>query len=308
MTDEPLTKHASNLLAGAMAGICVDFCLFPLDTLKTRLQAVSNHKTRLKLTDTSDIATINGHSKQPSFSQSGYTRIKSMYSGLRAAMLGSAPSAALFYLGYEAGKDLAMNIPNWNNTILKEKPKQKPEEKQKETPRQVLLPNSLHKEDIHCTSSNYQSDHRVIGSAGIMLASAIGEALACLVRVPTDVIKQRMQAATVKVDSLESTSRTIGPNDASLRKLSYSTDIAKNHYKHKEYKPSKARQIVSFFSRCYAITLMRDIPFSCLQFLIYEKLKANHKARHNNNHRSIHTESDKNVETLNNSQRMMYVG
>merc|ERR1712029_1228813 len=63
------------LLSGAAAGTAVDVSLFPLDTLKTRLQ--SDHGF---------------------WKAGGFRRI---YSGIGPAAVGSAPNAALFFVTYE---------------------------------------------------------------------------------------------------------------------------------------------------------------------------------------------------------------
>jgi solute carrier family 25 (mitochondrial S-adenosylmethionine transporter), member 26 len=64
--------------SGAVAGLTVDIVLFPVDTIKTRLQ--SKH----------------------GFSASGGFR--GVYRGLSAVSVGSVPSAALFFGAYEIGK------------------------------------------------------------------------------------------------------------------------------------------------------------------------------------------------------------
>ncbi|KAJ3223941.1 hypothetical protein HK099_000481 [Clydaea vesicula] len=66
--------------SGAIAGLSVDILLFPLDTIKTRLQ-----------------------------SQFGNFSTKSLYNGLQATVLGSAPSAAMFFLTYDQSKKLIFN-------------------------------------------------------------------------------------------------------------------------------------------------------------------------------------------------------
>nr|CAH0108490.1 unnamed protein product [Daphnia galeata] len=68
------------LIAGGIAGISVDAGLFPLDTIKTRLQSPD------------------GFVKAGGF--------RGVYSGLGTAALGSAPTAALFFCTYENTKQL----------------------------------------------------------------------------------------------------------------------------------------------------------------------------------------------------------
>lgn len=68
----------ASLVAGAIAGTTVDVVLFPLDTLKTRLQS------------------------QQGFLKAG--GFKKIYSGIASAALGSAPTSALFFCTYEGVK------------------------------------------------------------------------------------------------------------------------------------------------------------------------------------------------------------
>lgn len=69
-----------SLVAGAIAGTTVDVVLFPLDTLKTRLQS------------------------QQGFLKAG--GFKKIYSGIASAALGSAPTSALFFCTYEGVKHI----------------------------------------------------------------------------------------------------------------------------------------------------------------------------------------------------------
>lgn len=72
------TSFPTALISGAAAGTAVDVVLFPLDTIKTRLQS------------------------QAGFLKSGgFSRV---YSGLLSAALGSAPGGALFFCAYETSK------------------------------------------------------------------------------------------------------------------------------------------------------------------------------------------------------------
>lgn len=66
------------LVAGALAGTMVDLSLFPLDTLKTRLQSAGGF-----------------------FAAGGFGGV---YRGVGSALVGSAPGAAVFFCTYEAVK------------------------------------------------------------------------------------------------------------------------------------------------------------------------------------------------------------
>lgn len=68
------------LLAGALAGTTVDLSLFPLDTLKTRLQSSAGF-----------------------FPSGGF---RGVYRGLGSAVVGSAPGASFFFCTYESVKGL----------------------------------------------------------------------------------------------------------------------------------------------------------------------------------------------------------
>ncbi|KAI9289215.1 mitochondrial carrier domain-containing protein [Umbelopsis sp. AD052] len=158
------------LFAGAIAGTAVDTALFPLDTVKTRLQS------------------------QAGFVVSG--GFKGVYSGLLSAVIGSAPNASLFFVTYEASKRLlSASFGTDNYTPL-----------------------------VH------------------MLAASMGEISACTIRVPTEVIKQRMQtkqftATSAAVSSVIKTEGLLG------------------------------------FYRGFLSTVAREIPFTCIQFPIYEYFK-----------------------------------
>lgn len=163
-------KHGyvtSALLAGGLAGTSVDIALFPLDTVKTRLQSAQ------------------GFLKAGGF--------HGIYSGIGSAALGSAPTAALFFLTYESVKNIA--------------------------------------------GTESQSSPVVH-----MCAASAGEVGACLIRVPVEVVKQRAQANRHK-SSLQ------------VFKATLSTEGFRGLY------------------RGYFSTVVREIPFSFIQFPTWEYLK-----------------------------------
>ncbi|KAI8613760.1 S-adenosylmethionine transporter [Chytriomyces sp. MP71] len=167
-----MPSFSAALIAGATAGITVDVVLFPLDTIKTRLQAKEGFRAA-----------------------GGFNGI---YSGLSSAAIGSAPGAAAFFSVYE---------------LLKK----------------TLTNSSLGKE-----RKNDALIH--------MLAASGGEVTACLIRVPTEVVKQRMQTGQYK---------TVSTSLSSI--VQY--DGVRGLY------------------RGFAMTVFREIPFCCVQFPLFEYLK-----------------------------------
>eukprot|EP00835_Amoeboradix_gromovi_P004706 NODE_384_length_9596_cov_0.282510.p4 type:complete len:212 gc:universal NODE_384_length_9596_cov_0.282510:8671-9306(+) len=129
-------------IAGALSGLTVDVFLFPLDTIKTRLQASQ------------------GFMKAGGF--------KSVYRGLLPVLLGSMPSAGVFFTVY---------------------------------------------------------DHL---DAPLLVRSSVGEAAACLIRVPVDNFKMNRQVQQLQHRSI---------------------------------------------FRGFWMTIFRDMPFSVIQFSIFEHLK-----------------------------------
>lgn len=157
------------LLAGGMAGTSVDVTLFPLDTIKTRLQ--SEHGFR---------------------AAGGF---RGIYSGLLSATVGSAPTAALFFCSYEMTK------------------------------------HGLHK----ITGERW-------APACHMTAASVGEVMACLIRVPVEVVKQRAQTS---------------PALSSVTVL----------------RQTLASEGAGGLYRGYITTVLREIPFSFIQFPLWELFK-----------------------------------
>ncbi|KAM9098988.1 mitochondrial S-adenosylmethionine carrier protein isoform 2-T2 [Sarcophilus harrisii] len=108
--------------AGGVAGVSVDLILFPLDTIKTRLQSPQ------------------GFTKAGGF--------RGIYAGVPSAAIGSFPNAAAFFITYEYTKFL-----------------------------------------LRTDSSSY------LVPVTHMLAASAGEVVACLIRVPSEVVKQRAQVS-----------------------------------------------------------------------------------------------------------------
>ncbi|KAL8693405.1 MAG: hypothetical protein Q9218_001754 [Villophora microphyllina] len=185
------TSFTRALLAGALAGTTVDLSLYPIDTLKTRLQSSTG------------------------FAASGGFR--GIYAGVGSALIGSAPGAALFFVTYEGIKSQLQVLPTGGNG-------------QELAGRHA--PGSLSKSVDH------------------MLAASAGEVAACAVRVPTEVIKQRAQAA--QQPSSIAVLRFILAQRPSIGVLG----VWREMY------------------RGWGITIMREVPFTAIQFPLWESMKA----------------------------------
>uniref|UniRef100_A0A8D0AYS3 Mitochondrial S-adenosylmethionine carrier protein n=1 Tax=Salvator merianae TaxID=96440 RepID=A0A8D0AYS3_SALMN len=149
--------------------MCVDLILFPLDTIKTRLQSPQGFK------------------KAGGF--------RGIYAGVPSIAVGSFPNASAFFVTYEYAKSI-----------------------------------------LHTDASLYFTP------VTHMLAASLGEVVACLIRVPSEVVKQRAQ---------------VSPSSSTLRILSNTV-----------YEEG----ILGLY-RGYKSTVLREIPFSLVQFPLWECLK-----------------------------------
>ncbi|KAK9888241.1 hypothetical protein WA026_000506 [Henosepilachna vigintioctopunctata] len=179
--DEKRQIYVSSFLAGGVAGFIVDVSLFPLDTIKTRLQA------------------------EQGFRKSG--GFNGVYKGIGPQIVGSVPQAALFFLTYESLK-------------------------------YVLEPLT--------TSKTKPFAH--------MISASAGEMVACFIRVPMEVIKQRRQTSINMKDT--------------------STNIFLKTYK---------QEGIKGLYRGYGSTVLREIPFSFIQFPLLEFFKSYYRKTFKNN-------------------------
>ncbi|KAE8350611.1 mitochondrial carrier domain-containing protein [Aspergillus coremiiformis] len=196
---EPLVSlWTRSLISGAVAGLTVDCSLYPLDTIKTRLQRARHHIP-----------------SAPSTSLSLRQTIRGIYAGLPSVLFGSAPSAASFFIVYDGVK-------------------------------RSLLPASR--------SETPSRTHIILTHS---LASSMGEVAACAVRVPTEVVKQRAQAGLFGGSSL----------------LALKDILALRHPDASRGVRGGYGQVVRELYRGAGITIAREIPFTVLQFTMWESMK-----------------------------------
>ncbi|KAI4863671.1 mitochondrial carrier [Hypoxylon rubiginosum] len=198
---------ATALLAGGIAGTTVDLSLFPLDTLKTRLQSHAGF-----------------------FPSGGF---RGIYRGVGSAVVGSAPGAAFFFCTYEGVKGFLSS---------------------RRQQRQELLQNSSiigavnNSDPIHGDERGKRRSWEE--PLGHMAAASLGEVAACAVRVPTEVVKQRAQAGLHG-----------GSSAAALGAIL------------SRYGSVGLGGVWRELYRGWGITVMREVPFTVIQFPLWEALK-----------------------------------
>ncbi|KAM1686363.1 hypothetical protein FF1_034195 [Malus domestica] len=167
-----LRDFYDGVIAGGAAGVFVEAALYPIDTIKTRLQVAH---------------------------AGGQIMLKGLYSGLAGNLAGVLPASAIFVGVYEPTKQKLLNV----------------------------LPENL-------------------SALAHLTAGAIAGAASSVVRVPTEVVKQRMQ--TAQFSSAPDAVRLI---------------LAKEGFK-------------GLYAG-YGSFLLRDLPFDAVQFCIYEQLRIGFK-------------------------------
>ncbi|KAL5560259.1 hypothetical protein UlMin_036470 [Ulmus minor] len=159
-------------IAGGLAGVIAEAALYPIDTIKTRLQAAHG---------------------------GGKVVLKDLYSGLAGNLVGSLPASAICVGVYEPTKQkLLMSFPE------------------------------------------------KLSAFAHLIAGFIGGAASSLIRVPTEVVKQRMQ--TGQFASAPGAVRLI---------------VSKEGFK-------------GLYAG-YGSFLLRDLPFDAIQFCMYEQLRIGYK-------------------------------
>ncbi|OJD19101.1 hypothetical protein AJ78_00887 [Emergomyces pasteurianus Ep9510] len=200
-----------SLLSGAVAGLTVDLSLYPLDTIKTRLQQARKHT---------------GSSAKPSAPSLRQT-VRGIYAGLPSVLLGSAPSAASFFIVYDSVNRFLLPAPSSS------------------------------------TSTAVSWQHAMLTHS---LASSLGEISACAVRVPTEVIKQRAQAGLFGGSTLRALKDILSLRHAGSGSVN-------------DTRRRGLGLVVRELYRGTSITIAREIPFTVLQFTMWESMKDAYASR-----------------------------
>ncbi|KAF2145622.1 uncharacterized protein K452DRAFT_243817 [Aplosporella prunicola CBS 121167] len=186
------------LLAGAFAAFSVDLLVYPLDTLKTRLQSPDYNRLFVN-------ASTNTINRAAMF--------RGLYQGVGSVIIATLPSSGAFFTTYEGVKSLLTE----HNPMLAHSQRH-------------LLPQPV----IHS------------------LASSVGELVSCAILTPAEVIKQNAQMVDTSAAGTHSNATV-----ETLRKFR-SNPLA--------------------LWRGYSALAIRNLPFTALQFPMFERMKESLKA------------------------------
>ena len=245
-------EYTQHMFAGAFAGTMEHTVMFPVDTVKTRMQLVaaasSSSSASASLTSsTSSINMIKSTIPNAIRSILKTDGVKGLYRGVVAGGLGAGPAHAVYFATYEYGKKMFRLNPRASS------------------------------------SSSAYGEFVADASAGA-LATIVGDA----VQTPLDTVKQRMQmqlggncpsevkamsgegiggggssSSRISMNSISSSSsNTTGP--AATRKFKSAFDalrtIVRNEGAHVLY-------------RSYPTTLIMNVPFTAIHVGLYESAK-----------------------------------
>ena len=257
----------THLCAGAFAGTMEHTVMFPVDTIKTRMQLAIVGGGSAATTTTTSVGgggganiNINNNAMVKSTIRRAITSIlktdgvKGLYRGVVAGGLGAGPAHAMYFATYEYGKKMF----RWNTTS-----KEGDEIDENEGPKWSAY-------------GEFIAD----ASAGV-LATIVGDA----VQTPLDTIKQRMQMqlggncpSEVKVMSGEGIGGGVGNVKTSLTKNNYNNNAAKTSTRRFTTAFDAARTIVRnegahVLYRSYPTTLIMNVPFTAIHVGLYESTK-----------------------------------
>ncbi|CAB9504729.1 Mitochondrial aspartate-glutamate transporter AGC1 [Seminavis robusta] len=205
----------SNTLGSAVAGIVSRTFTHPIDTAKSRLQA------QYSVTSASSSSVTPQYRGtvdvlQKTFRTEG---IRGLYRGFGAILVGGTPGTVTYLCTYEFAKD--------------------------------SLSSAMKGQDDSSYNNNDQGgDFLIHFSAGM-----IAETIACIIYVPVDVIKERLQVQHAASSSNNSASSNYQGSYDALKKIAKTEGL-------------------SGIYKGYAATLASFGPFSALYFMFYERFKS----------------------------------
>ncbi|EST07801.2 Mitochondrial substrate/solute carrier [Kalmanozyma brasiliensis GHG001] len=243
------------VVAGALAAFTVDLLIYPLDTLKTRLQA-PDYATRFP---------------------SGRGLYGGLYQGVGSVIIATLPAAGLFFTTYEEAKSLLAS----SGSPLANAPPALSHMLASSTAELVsclvLTPAEIIKQRAQVV--NKQADRNASSSstkssAACPATTAAGAAKEVLQHAQPGEPKAKLAKETVK-HAADKVTRSAPPGSAASTARNVVLDAQEKLQQMSSQRPNRSAlsPIASTFGRSYLALAGRNLPFTALQFPIYESLR-----------------------------------
>ncbi|OAA65569.1 mitochondrial carrier protein [Niveomyces insectorum RCEF 264] len=104
--------HTDILLAGAFAAFTIDLLVYPLDTIKTRMQSRDYIKTYAGSSSSSSSPSTTASALRRAVPSSAYA-LRGLYQGIGSVIVATLPASGIFFTTYESAKRILGNaLPN----------------------------------------------------------------------------------------------------------------------------------------------------------------------------------------------------
>jgi solute carrier family 25 iron transporter 28/37 len=227
------------MIAGAAAGIVEHTAMYPVDTIKTRMQALGHPGQQLQ----GGPGPVRGGGASVGRALRSVLRregVAGLYRGVGAVAWGAGPAHALYFAAYEAARDGLLALDPKPNVV---------QEARGAAARAAAAATAASGDPQphhhHHASSSPLANH---SAAYVTLATALAGASATLVNdavmTPVDVVKQRLQVAHSPYKGVSDCVRRVAREEG-----------------------------VSALWRSYRTTVVMNVPFTAVHFSVYESAK-----------------------------------
>ncbi|SPO23380.1 related to PET8 protein, member of the mitochondrial carrier (MCF) family [Ustilago trichophora] len=243
------------VVAGAVAAFTVDLLIYPLDTLKTRLQA-PDYATRFP---------------------SGRGLYGGLYQGVGSVIIATLPAAGLFFTTYEETKSVLAS----SSSPLANAPPALSHMLASSTAELVsclvLTPAEIIKQRAQVVNKQQNRNRSTFGAKGSTscpATTAAGAAKEVIQNAEPDKTKSQIAKETVK-HAADKVTKQAPPGSAASTARNVVLDAQEklHHVSSKSRSRSTLAPLTITFGRSYLALAGRNLPFTALQFPIYESLR-----------------------------------
>lgn len=243
------------VVAGALAAFTVDLLIYPLDTLKTRLQA-PDYATRFP---------------------SGRGLYGGLYQGVGSVIIATLPAAGLFFTTYEETKSIFASSSSPLATAPPALSHMLASSTAELVSCLVLTPAEIIKQRaqvVNKQASRSSASSSTTSSAACPATTAAGAAKEVLQHAQPGESKTQLAKETVK-HAADKVTKQAPPGSAASTARNVVLDAQDKLHQMSAQRPTKSTlaPLASTFGRSYLALAGRNLPFTALQFPIYESLR-----------------------------------